>query len=157
MAVTNPQHFIDQISTERWEMMAGRGSLRGISSTQEPNWVEPASPSEAVTNEGVVDVNQLAMPTSQGDEINEKKTNESGGNANAIIRGKVQRLGDFVDTDAVCSFPSTTMIRTPRLTNNSWHRLSFSSRLTPTKTLELTVLNLQILPSAHELKRALTS
>ncbi|EHK47694.1 hypothetical protein TRIATDRAFT_44417 [Trichoderma atroviride IMI 206040] len=87
MAVANPQHFIDQIPAERWELMTGRGSLRGMSSGQEPNWVEPASPGEAATSESEL-----------------KKADESGQqdkSENAIIRGKIQRLGDFVDTDAL--------------------------------------------------------
>lgn len=118
MAVTNPQHFIDQIPAERWEMMTGRGSLKGISSGQEPNWVEPASPGEAATNEGGVDANLLATSISQASDINKTETNESvknDGNADTIIRGKVQRLGDFVDTDAVRQSPSTIM-RATRLT-----------------------------------------
>lgn len=107
MAVTNPQHFIDQIPANRWELMTGRGSLKGISSGQEPNWVEPASPGEAATSDGEVNVNQVAISTLQGDEainISEKEKDESeqkDGNANTVIHGKIQRLGDFVDTDAV--------------------------------------------------------
>lgn len=106
MAVTNPQHFIDQIPAERWELMAGRGSLKGISSEQEPNWVEPASP-RAATSESEPDVNQLAISTSQENEAfdtteKEKDENEQkDGNENKLICGKIQRLGDFVDTDAV--------------------------------------------------------
>lgn len=107
MAVTNPQHFIDQIPAKRWELMTGRGSLKGISSGQEPNWVEPASPGEAATSDSELVVNQLAVSTSQGNETinaSEKETDESEkkvGNENTIVRGKIQRLGDFVDTDAV--------------------------------------------------------
>lgn len=162
MAVANPQHFIDQIPAERWELMAGRGSLQGVVSKQEPNWVEPAS-SGAATSEGELDVNQLAMLTSQGNEsINisnkEKDASEQkDGNENKLICGKIQRLGDFVDTDAVGQPPSTTMTGTIRLTNSySWHRLNFSSHLGPTKRLEFTVSNLQIPPSAHEPKKAST-
>lgn len=87
--------------------MTGRGSLKGISPGQEPNWVEPASPGEAATNNSELDVDQLAIPTSQGNETSnakEKKPDESEknyGNEKAVIRGKIQRLGDFVDTDAV--------------------------------------------------------
>ncbi|KAM0458871.1 hypothetical protein ACHAPV_005861 [Trichoderma viride] len=107
MAVTNPQHFIDQIPAKRWELMTGRGSLKGISSGQEPNWVEPASPGEAATSDSELVVNQLAVSTSQGNETinaSEKETDESEkkvGNENTIVRGKIQRLGDFVDTDAL--------------------------------------------------------
>ncbi|PTB36660.1 hypothetical protein M441DRAFT_449504 [Trichoderma asperellum CBS 433.97] len=110
MAVTNPQHFIDQIPAERWEMMTGRGSLKGISSGQEPNWVEPASPGEAATNEG-------------GTETNESVKND--GNADTIIRGKVQRLGDFVDTDALA--PAQFLISSRTNEEMGAHCLEFTN------------------------------
>jgi hypothetical protein len=107
MAVTNPQHFIDQIPAKRWGLMTGRGSLKGVLSEQEPNWVEPASPGEAATNGAKLDVNHSSTPTSQGKEsiniIEQKKdgSEQKGGNDNTSIHGRIQRLGDFVDTDAV--------------------------------------------------------
>ncbi|KAH8121897.1 hypothetical protein FP744_10002942 [Trichoderma asperellum] len=128
MAVTNPQHFIDQIPAERWEMMTARGSLKGISSGQEPNWVEPASPGEAATNEGEVDDNLLATSISQASDINNTETNENGkndGNANTIIRGKVQRLGDFVDTDALA--PAQFLISSRTNEEMGAHCLEFTN------------------------------
>ncbi|UKZ95721.1 uncharacterized protein TrAFT101_010537 [Trichoderma asperellum] len=128
MAVTNPQHFIDQIPAERWEMMTGRGSLKGISSGQEPNWVEPASPGEGATNEGGVDANLLATSISQASDINKTETNESvknDGNADTIIRGKVQRLGDFVDTDALA--PAQFLISSRTNEEMGAHCLEFTN------------------------------
>lgn len=162
MAVTNPQHFIDQIPAKRWELMTGRGSLKGLSSGQEPNWVEPASPGEATPGESELGVNQLAISTSQGNEainISEKVNDESEQrdvNENKIIHGKIQRLGEFVDTDAVCLPPSITMRAISLTSSNSWHPPNFSSHVERTKKWELIVLNLQILPSAHEPKKAST-
>ncbi|KAL6694466.1 aconitase iron-sulfur domain-containing protein [Trichoderma pleuroticola] len=104
--VTNPQHFIDLIPPERWELLNGRGSLKGRLSGKEPDWVEPASPVEATPGSGLSD-NQLASPLTQhddskGSDVVAAETSdqpEKGGEK--IINGKIQRLGDFVDTDAL--------------------------------------------------------
>ncbi|KAL7920082.1 hypothetical protein ACQKWADRAFT_315064 [Trichoderma austrokoningii] len=128
MAVTNPQHFIDQIPVEKWEIMTGRGSLKGISSGKEPNWVEPASPA---TIESELDANHLAISTSQGNEasnVNEKGADESetrNRNENAIIRGKIQRLGDFVDTDALA--PAQFLISSRTNEEMGSHCLEFTN------------------------------
>ncbi|PNP47017.1 hypothetical protein THARTR1_10522 [Trichoderma harzianum] len=106
MTVTNPQHFIDLIPPERWELLNGRGSLKGRLSGKEPDWVEPASPVEATPGSGLSD-NQLASPLTQhddskGSDVVAAETSdqpEKGGEK--IINGKIQRLGDFVDTDAL--------------------------------------------------------
>ncbi|KAL6903236.1 aconitase iron-sulfur domain-containing protein [Trichoderma evansii] len=131
MAVTNPQHFIDQISAERWEIMTGRGSLKGITSGQKPNWVEPASRGEDTTKEDEVRANLSATSMSQGNEtsnISEEKTDESGQkdrNENTIIYGKIQRLGDFVDTDALA--PAQFLISSRTNEEMGAHCLEFTN------------------------------
>ncbi|KAK1238937.1 hypothetical protein MKX08_005998 [Trichoderma sp. CBMAI-0020] len=131
MAVANPQHFIDQIPAERWEFMTGRGSLKGVSSGQEPNWVEPASPGEAAPSESELVVDQLAISTLQGNETintSEKKTGDSkqqDKRDNATIHGKIQRLGDFVDTDALA--PAQFLISSRTNEEMGAHCLEFTN------------------------------
>ncbi|RFU76559.1 aconitase family [Trichoderma arundinaceum] len=107
MTVTNPQRFIDQIPPQRWEMMNGRGSLKGTLSGQEPYWVEPASPvertpseDESENNESTLAIAQQSEP-SKPDEIVAQNAEKNGESKSKIIHGRIQRLGDFVDTDAL--------------------------------------------------------
>lgn len=107
MTVTNPQHFIDMIPPERWELLNGRSSIKGELSGIEPDWVEPASPVEA-TQEGGLSDNQSATPLTQHDGSNdsdvataEVSDQPEKKGEKLTIHGKIQRLGDFVDTDAV--------------------------------------------------------
>ncbi|KAL7947516.1 aconitase iron-sulfur domain-containing protein [Trichoderma barbatum] len=108
MIVTNPQPFIDLIPPERWELLNGRGSLKGKLSGKEPDWVEPASPVEA-TNIGELNSNRptTITPFTQNDDFNGSDVAETQipqpqeKEEQNIIHGKVQRLGDFVDTDAL--------------------------------------------------------
>ncbi|KAK4073101.1 transcriptional regulator family: Fungal Specific TF [Trichoderma aggressivum f. europaeum] len=106
MTVTNPQHFIDLIPPERWELLNGRGSLKGKLSGKEPDWVEPASPVEA-TPESVLSDNQSATPVTQNDDSKDsdvvaaEASDQLEKKGEKLIHGKVQRLGDFVDTDAL--------------------------------------------------------
>ncbi|KAH6604405.1 aconitase family [Trichoderma cornu-damae] len=107
MAVTNPQRFIDQIPPERWEMMSGRGSLKGTTCGEEPDWVEPASPVETTARNGELNDNQSTASINQqngvksSDAAPAQRAAEGEESKSNIIRGKIQRLGDFVDTDAV--------------------------------------------------------
>lgn len=106
MTVTNPQHFIDMIPPERWELLNGRGSLKGKLSGKEPDWVEPASPVKATPESGLSD-NQSAAPVTQNDDSKElgvvaaEASDQREKKGEKLIHGKIQRLGDFVDTDAV--------------------------------------------------------
>jgi hypothetical protein len=92
--------------------MNGRGSLKGTLSGQGPNWVEPASPIEAIAQEGELNSNESVMPINQPNETkdtHETAKDNSGQeekNESKVIQGKIQRLGDFVDTDAV-RYPSS--------------------------------------------------
>lgn len=106
MTVTNPQHFIDMIPPERWELLNGRSSLKGKLSGKEPDWVEPASPIEA-TQEGGLSDNQSPTPFTHHDDskdsdvVSAEVSEQLEEKGEKLIHGKIQRLGDFVDTDAV--------------------------------------------------------
>lgn len=106
MTVTNPQHFIDMIPPERWELLNGRSSLKGKLSGIEPDWVEPASPVEA-TPESELSDNQSATALTQHDDSKDsdvvaaEAADQPEKKVEKLIHGKIQRLGDFVDTDAV--------------------------------------------------------
>ncbi|EHK17249.1 uncharacterized protein TRIVIDRAFT_41788 [Trichoderma virens Gv29-8] len=86
MMVTNPQHFIDLIPPERWELLNGRGSLKGKLSGKEPDWVEPASCHDDSNDSDVTETHITTKQETKGEKV---------------IHGKIQRLGDFVDTDAL--------------------------------------------------------
>lgn len=107
MTVTNPQHFIDMIPQERWELLNGRSSIKGKLSGKEPDWVEPASPPEATPGSELSD-NQSATLLTQHDDSKDSVVvaaevpDQSEKKGERLIHGKIQRLGDFVDTDAAC-------------------------------------------------------
>ncbi|KAL6825185.1 aconitase iron-sulfur domain-containing protein [Trichoderma camerunense] len=106
MTVTNPQHFIDMIPPERWELLNGRSSIKGKLSGIEPDWVEPASPVEATPESGLSD-NQSATALTQHDDSKDsdvvaaEAADQPEKKVEKLIHGKIQRLGDFVDTDAL--------------------------------------------------------
>lgn len=97
MKITNPQPFVDQIDASRWDQMKGRGSLRSVAGPS-PKYVEPAAMTTKETQKGSAPVEQedLAveeLPVSGSDVVSSSKSKG--------IQGKVYRLEDFVDTDAV--------------------------------------------------------
>lgn len=91
MTVTPPQDLIERISEEKWNSIKGKGSLPEGNLSQ-PQWVEPPGADAATEDKA---------PESQVD------TNQGGAESSVInpgsgvIKSKVFRLGDFVDTDAV--------------------------------------------------------
>ncbi|KAK5996401.1 Putative aconitate hydratase [Cladobotryum mycophilum] len=76
MKVTNPQSLIDQIPLERWEALTGRGSLR-------------KSTARKGQREATIGVRTIGDPSLENARQERR------------IQGKVQRLGHFVDTDAL--------------------------------------------------------
>ncbi|KAI1469831.1 aconitase family protein [Daldinia caldariorum] len=94
MAITNPQALLNTIDPARFDALKGRGSLRVISTATSLDYVEPASVDHsresgsndiAPNNDGQVDNNTEAAKKMHGNKI----------------RGKIQKLGDFIDTDAL--------------------------------------------------------
>ncbi|KAI1646814.1 aconitase family protein [Daldinia loculata] len=94
MVITNPQALLDAIDPARFDALKGRGSLQTISTTP-PGYVEPASvdhsrdsqPNDVVFNDNVQMSNNMV-----------ETAGELHGNK---IKGKIQKLGDFIDTDAL--------------------------------------------------------
>ncbi|KAJ4858218.1 aconitase family (aconitate hydratase) domain-containing protein [Trichoderma breve] len=82
-------------------------SIKGKLSGKEPDWVEPASTVEALP-ENVLSDSQSATPLTQHDDSKDSAVvaaevsdqHEKKGEK-LTIHGKIQRLGDFVDTDAL--------------------------------------------------------
>lgn len=105
MRIRNPRGLIDQIPHARWEGLKGRGSLQALEGA-EPQYVEPfgagmALPSTSPTTMACEEI----VPSDDSPE------SHSGQAQKQMISGRVQRLGDFIDTDAVRD-PSSSL--TPR-------------------------------------------
>ncbi|KAF9874425.1 aconitase family protein [Colletotrichum karsti] len=92
MTVTSPQELIDQISTERWNAIKGKGSLPDEDLVQ-PQWVEP--PGNDSLEQSKYGNDQVIEPSSVNVEDTEDKS------TSGIIKSKIFRIGDFVDTDAL--------------------------------------------------------
>jgi hypothetical protein len=96
MKVTNPKPFLDQLDMDRLKEILGNG-LKELIITG-PKYVEPngrgslKSSDDALASESQSDkssTNPAGRPASQKTETSD------------VILGKIQRLGDFIDTDAV--------------------------------------------------------
>ncbi|GES65506.1 aconitase family protein [Aspergillus terreus] len=91
MALNDPGVLLDQIDLERWH------SLRGISAecaewrhTDGPTYVEPSSYSA-----GEMHNTAPSNPSSEPPDLS------SAGEGGNVMTGRIQRLGDFIDTDAL--------------------------------------------------------
>jgi hypothetical protein len=94
MKITNPKPFLDELDLDRLGEMLGRSS--NWSTGKGPKYVEPnGTPISSNSN----DKTQMSQQESQPNQP-ESYVDQSSGSAD-IIRGKIQRLGDFIDTDAV--------------------------------------------------------
>ncbi|KAJ3460268.1 hypothetical protein MRS44_011135 [Fusarium solani] len=84
MTITSPQKLVENIPDHTWNQVKSRGSL--VDQVQpDPFWVEP--------------------PGDDGEKMEEeciaKDSGEGSDTSQNIINGKIYRLGDFVDTDAL--------------------------------------------------------
>lgn len=98
MKLKDPHEFLETIDLERWHTLRGF-SMSAIDSTQDHiSYMEPSGSATAeIKNAGSTDVKSSEVDTSE--------TADS--SSSDVMTGKVQRLGDFIDTDAVCcSLPS---------------------------------------------------
>jgi hypothetical protein len=131
MKVTDPKPFLDAIDQTRLKEILG-GSLINMPKNG-PIYVEPG-PCSSV---------QLAAPntdqvssTAEGQIAEPPLDNVPVSlllHSPDIRQGKVQRLGDFIDTDAVSA--RHRIVYKYILTTNSSHHLKFSLRALPTKNL----------------------
>ena len=98
MKITSPQPLIDLIDKKRWDQIKGRGSLK-VFNGSEPSYVEPPRYDvEGQDLDGPVAATTTTETLRNGLRVEEANIAlASEGN----ISGKVQRLGDFIDTDAV--------------------------------------------------------
>lgn len=110
MSITDPQPLIDMIDSERWDAIKGRGSLKPRASS-EPLYVDP--PECAAKGLGTGDEKSVNAESSSLEHANQATGPTPGVPelTGDLIKGKIQRLGDFVDTDAVSS---STFVR-PRV------------------------------------------
>ncbi|KAL0940267.1 3-isopropylmalate dehydratase large subunit 2 [Colletotrichum truncatum] len=92
MFVTSPSELVDAIADERWNSIKGKGSLPEGSLAQ-PQWVEP--PGHDYNEEGE------ARHTQGSGSIGENSGVDGSSSRSGIIKSKVFRMGDFVDTDAL--------------------------------------------------------
>lgn len=85
MTITSPQNLVDSIPDHLWAQFKSRGSL--VDQVQpDPFWVEPPGDDYGKAEE----------------ECTAKDSSDDGLDTNQnIINGKIYRLGNFVDTDAV--------------------------------------------------------
>lgn len=89
MKIASPTDLISQISGQRWAEFMGGQTLPSDNGLG-PSYVEPANPE---TLDMDLDGNPMFNNHS-----------ETGGKlCNATLQGRVQTLGDFIDTDAVGS------------------------------------------------------
>ena len=101
MTIADPRELIDQIDPARWESLKGRGSLPTIKST-EPHYVEPPrGSSDEVDNTGLIPNEAQATGIGSVPTPDSEQTVQGSGGRDRMISGKVQKLGDFIDTDAV--------------------------------------------------------
>jgi hypothetical protein len=94
MKLTDPHFLLDAIDLKRWD------SLRAISDSPAAKqaglvYVEPSGSPETSVDER----KQVEKITSLSE--NEQTTKQGSTTGGNILKGKVNRLGDFIDTDAV--------------------------------------------------------
>lgn len=108
MEITDPQSLIDKIPSARWQALKSRGSIRsaGPDGASQPVYVHPANHYQS--DKGGSDLEarlERALEEVETISAGEKTSSIADGPvaepAKRAISGKIQRLGDFVDTDAV--------------------------------------------------------
>lgn len=96
MSLIDPNDLLESIDLKKWSNLRGaRNFLQDIHSRSMPEYVEPSGYTRASP-----DVNQA----SNSDNLQELQHQQDprGSNLQETLTGKVQNLGDFIDTDAVC-------------------------------------------------------
>lgn len=113
MSIQDPRQLMEQIDPARWESLKGRGSLQATKG-EEPHYLEPfCSEAPACVQSGLPVVTERVLVNPAGDlaQTNGLEAISSISNdSTKLISGKVQRLGDFIDTDAVCIHPVGTIV-----------------------------------------------
>lgn len=108
MTITDPQELIGKIPKTRWQSFKDRGPIPSSVTNvmAQPEYVHPAQSAARSNDNGSVS-ERCGLPT---DKVLTKETAMLNEDASAkqssnqkVVSGRIQRLGDFVDTDAVCS------------------------------------------------------
>ncbi|KAL2011398.1 hypothetical protein VTN00DRAFT_4116 [Thermoascus crustaceus] len=90
MKIIDPQKLLDSIDLDRWQRLKGTKPLTAPSNGS-PVYVEPSGSSDSPSDS--------QNPISSNTTIVEK--DDIGSAGRDMLKGKVQRLGDFIDTDAL--------------------------------------------------------
>lgn len=90
MRITDPQKLLDSIDLDRWQRLKGTKPLT-MPSSGSPSYVEPSGSSDS-RSDGQNPISSSIESVEKGD---------IGSAGKDMLKGKVQRLGDFIDTDAV--------------------------------------------------------
>jgi hypothetical protein len=102
MKVTNPKSFLDEIDLERVSKLLGHRSK--IKPRKFPNYVEPSGDKDSKHSDDVLPSTLEANLASTATPVTPSQTNsisKQSLTSSDILHGKVQILGDFIDTDAV--------------------------------------------------------
>lgn len=108
MKIRDPHDLISRVDLDRFDslkgMKASSGSNNTESSTMSVNYVEPSGPGKPIPK---VSSSYQAPNVTDSPESNINKPEKpdsivTGGN---VLKGKIQRLGDYIDTDAVRTIP----------------------------------------------------
>lgn len=108
MKITDPQSLIDKIPSARWQALKSRGSIwrDGFDAASQPVYVHPADHSRPDKEGSDLEARlERALEEVETISAGKKMSSIADGSvaeaAKRAISGKIQRLGDFVDTDAV--------------------------------------------------------
>jgi hypothetical protein len=103
MKVTNPKSFLDEIDVERLNEILGHRTKQ--TPCKSPTYVEPAGDNISKTSDDASPSTSEANPTPTPTPSQTNGTSEQTSISSDILCGKVQVLGDFIDTDAVSPSP----------------------------------------------------
>jgi hypothetical protein len=103
MKVTNPKSFLDEIDVERLNEILGHRTKQ--TPCKSPTYVEPAGDNISKTSDDASPSTSEANPTPTPTPSQTNGTSEQTSISSDILRGKVQVLGYFIDTDAVSPSP----------------------------------------------------
>lgn len=90
MKITDPQKLLASIDLDRWQSLKGTRPLT-VPSNGSPVYVEPSGSQNLPS----YSQNSICSNTESAHK------DDIGSSGKDLLKGKVQRLGDFIDTDAV--------------------------------------------------------
>ena len=96
MKITNPQEYLKLVDSQRLKQLLAKSTVIGETAGPAIEYVEPAESQQEQAAEISAADDSKTVPDAAG-ELEE-------------INGKIQRLGDFVDTDAVWSCSATIVV-----------------------------------------------